>query len=283
MVESSPEAKPIIAAFVSEMMTTTRIKSAAQSQGFELQVIDSGFSEENENFSPLEGEPTSGPDAAIFEKITRWNPALIIIDLGDKNIPWRHWLKRLKSSPAARRFPVLCFGPHVDKVTLAEAKELTADYVLPRSKFFRYLPSVIDDSVRDDDTEAIASTCSEPLALDAAAGINAFNQGHYFEAHEHLEDAWNADKTAGRNFYQALTQIAVVYLQVDRLNYRGAYKMLLRSRQWFHGLPDLCHGVDVKSIKVCSEEIFQELVRLGPERMTEFDVTILKPITYAKH
>ena len=41
--------------------------------------------------------------------------------------------------------------------------------------------------------------------LDAIKGLELFNQGDYFGAHEYLEEAWKDDLTAGRDLYQGDT------------------------------------------------------------------------------
>jgi hypothetical protein len=280
MVESNKANKPVVVAFVADLMAATRIRSVVQGQDRELIVIDDGFDENQADLNPLEGEPIQGPDAALFDKLTKWSPILIIFDIGDAGMPWRRWLMRLKSSPASRRLPVICFGPHIQTDMLSEAEELAADLVVSRSRFFTDMPQLLDDYARDDNAIIIEESCSEPLPELARIGIEAFNSGEYFEAHEHLEDVWKADQSPGRNFYRVLIQIAVAYLQIERSNYRGAYKMLLRSRQWFHGLPEVCRGVDVRSLRDDSEAVYRELMRSGPEGIADFDHSFLNPVRY---
>ncbi len=286
MVESDIVESQIIVAFVSDLMASMRIRNSVEKLGFQLQVIE-GVTQEGVNkatsINPLQAEPVNGPEAVLFDKLTRWSPAMIIIDLGDDKISWRNWLIRLKSSPATRRRPVVCYGPHVHTEILGEAENLAADFVVSRSKFFSDLPSIIAKYARKSDARLIEESCQHLLPTTAEKGLRAFNRGEYFDAHEHLEDAWNADRSAGRNFYRALIQVAVAYLQIERSNYRGAYKMLLRSRQWFRSIPDICHGVDMKSLHEDAEVVYQTLLRLGPDRIAEFDRALLCPVQYTSH
>jgi len=278
MVELNQTDKPVVVAFVADLMVATRIRSVVHGQNRELIVVDQGFDESQADLNPLEGEPVQGPDATLFDNLTKWNPILVIFDIGDAGIPWRRWLMRLKSSPASRRLPVICFGPHVQSEVLIEAENLASDLVVSRSKFFSDMPQLIDAYARDDNSRLIEENCLEPLPELARIGIEAFNRGEYFEAHEHLEDVWKEDPAPGRSFYRALIQIAVAYLQIERSNYRGAYKMLLRSRQWFHGLPEVCRGVDVRSLKNDSEAVYRELMHLGPEGIADYDISLLSPV-----
>jgi len=286
MVESIPSKKLIVVAFVSDLMVAVRIRKIVESLGFQLQVVDGKIQGGNNSImeiNPLDAEPIHGPEAALFDKLTRWSPVLIIIDLGDEGVAWRHWLMRLKSSPATRRRPVVCFGPHVHTEVLEEAKNLAADYVVSRSRFFSNMPSIVSKFGTEEISSQISDSCQDGLPNSASTGLDAFNRGDYFDAHEHLEDAWNADSSAGRDFYRALIQIAVAYLQIERSNYRGAYKMILRSRQWFRSLPDICRGVDVKTLYDDAEVVFQTLLLLGPDGIGEFDRTLLKPIRLVGH
>lgn len=284
MVESEFVESPVIVAFVSDLMAIMRIRSIIEKLGYRLQVIERVTLEsinKTTSVNPIKAEPIDGPEAMLFDRLTQWNPALIIIDLGDNKIPWRNLLLRLKSSPATRRRPVVCYGPHVHADILREAENLSADEVVSRSKFFSDMRSIIDKYARGDDAHLIEESCLHRLTATAEKGLRAFNRGEYFDAHEYLEDAWNADRSAGRDFYRALIQVAVAYLQIERANYRGAYKMLLRSRQWFRLIPDICHGVDMKSLKQDAEVVYRTLLRLGPDKIGEFDHTLMRPIEYA--
>lgn len=272
---------PLIVAFVADMMSSIRIESTAQKLGFSVRNIDDiskiapGVPVDS---TPLQAEPVFGPEALLFDRLTRWHPVLIIFDLSNDSVPWKEWIPKLKSSPATKRIPVICFGPHTDTEALKTAAELAVDSVNARSRFFSSMPSIIQKYASIENTEAIISSCQEQLPETAKTGFIAFNRGDYFEAHEHLEDAWKEELSAGRGFYRACIQVAVAYLQIERSNYRGALKMLLRARGWFHPLPEICQGVDVKSLQEDAEKVYQSLVQLGPERIGDFDHSLLQPI-----
>ena len=53
-----------------------------------------------------------------------------------------------------------------------------------------------------------------------------------------LKEAWRQDTGAARDFYRGILQVGIAYYQIERGNYRGAVKMLLRVRQWLDPLPD---------------------------------------------
>ena len=89
-------------------------------------------------------------------------------------------------------------------------------------------------------SDSISDICQAPLHPQAAEGLRLFNAGEYFEAHEALEDAWNAETGRVRDLYRGILQIAVVYLHITRRNYNGAVKVYARSQRWVRDWPDVC-------------------------------------------
>jgi len=60
-------------------------------------------------------------------------------------------------------------------------------------------------------------------------GINFFNAGRYFEAHEAWEDLWREAHGPERVFYQGLVQAAVGMHHLHRGNLNGARAQLAKS------------------------------------------------------
>ena len=68
-------------------------------------------------------------------------------------------------------------------------------------------------------------------------GINFFNAGRYFEAHESWEDLWRITQGPLRLFYQALVQAAVGLHHLRRGNLNGARAQLTKSLAKLTGYP----------------------------------------------
>ncbi|MFZ0546611.1 MAG: DUF309 domain-containing protein [Candidatus Promineifilaceae bacterium] len=273
--------RPIIAAFVNDFMTESQIANVANHLSFQLETISSAeaVAEVNEEVPKNQAaEPVFGRQATLVDKITAWQPVLLIFDLGNDAVPWRKWIATLKTSPATRRIPILCFGSHVMVEVMSGASEAGADKVVARSRFFSAMPDLITNLARTWNYEAIANACQEPLSELGRKGIEAFNHGEYFEAHEYLEDAWNEDTGPARDMYKAVLQVAVAYLQIERENYVGAVKMFLRARQWLDPLPDVCRGIDIGRLKQDAQQVHQALQASSPQQIRTFDRTILKPV-----
>lgn len=278
---------PLVVALVDDLMSASRIENVASHLGFKTKMVGKAgmLAKGAESAHPNRpGEPVFGPQATMINTLTAWQPALLIFDLTNQAIPWQEWLAILKSSPATRRVPVICFGPHVDKAALAAANDLVSesDLVVARSQFFATMPELLSDLTNVADYAAIAEDCREPLSASALRGLEAFNRAEYFDAHEYLEDAWNEEHGPARDLYRAVLQVAVAYLQIERKNYRGAVKMFLRVRQWLDPLPDVCRGIDIGRLRVDVDNAHQTLLELGPDELHGFDLSALQPVHYER-
>jgi uncharacterized protein len=129
-------------------------------------------------------------------------------------------------------------------------------------------------------TESQNDICNAPIHPQAAEGLRLFNAGKYFEAHEALEEAWNEEQGNVRELYRGILQIAVVYLHITRRNYNGAVKVYDRSQRWLKDWPNICRGIEVGKLRQDAEAVFNEVKRLGLERISKFDNSLLKPVLW---
>jgi predicted metal-dependent hydrolase len=126
-----------------------------------------------------------------------------------------------------------------------------------------------------------SSDCLAPLHFKAKEGIELFNHGHFFEAHEALEAAWREETGPVRNLYRGILQVAVVYLHITRRNYPGAFKVYLRCRKWLQPWPETCRGVAVGQLRRDLEAAVSVLQSLGPEHIADFNRQLFKPIHFS--
>jgi len=112
----------------------------------------------------------------------------------------------------------------------------------------------------------------------AITGIQYFNQRKYFQAHEELEVAWMAEKGQIRELYRGILQIGVAYYHIQNQNFKGGKVMLERAKKWLALFPDIILDIDVKKIILDAELVYQTLLRLGPEKIGEFNPSLFQPI-----
>ena len=77
------------------------------------------------------------------------------------------------------------------------------------------------------------------------AGIELFNRGEFFEAHEVWEDLWHECGSADRRFYQALIQAAVAAHHWGRGNAAGAKRLYHSGRKYMEPFRPVHMGLAV--------------------------------------
>lgn len=276
----------LIVTLISDILFAVQIEGAIRNLGYRLQRIERTDQVEPDPPGPANtergwaylGEPLSGRGAGFVARLVEWQPALVIVELMSRDIPWADWVAAMKSSPATRRIPVLAYGPHTNLELRERALAAGCDAVLAQGRLFSALPELITKHARIVDDEALEAGClGSPSAL-ALKGIELFNRGEYFEAHEELELAWGEETGPVRELYRGILQVAVAYLQIERQNYNGALKMFLRLRQWLDPLPDECRGVNVAALRAHAQAARAHLEALGPDRLAEFDRSLFRPV-----
>ncbi len=273
--------KVSIIAFVSDLFFGSKILSTFTEPEYDLNLIYAveqlanthpvGVPKPNMEIDPI-------PDIVYF--LAFQQPDIVIFDINDAQLHCTELLSQMKRDASTRRLPVLAFGSHVDAKSIKLAKEMGADKVVARSKFTTDMVELVEELVVQVDVGEIEDFCQGKLPEKAVAGMTTFNHGDFFEAHEIFEEVWQDEKSHGRDFYRALIQISVAYLQIERGNFRGAVKMFTRVQQWLAKLPDQCRGVDIAALKMEINEVFREVERYGARGIANFDRSKFNKIKY---
>ena len=91
-------------------------------------------------------------------------------------------------------------------------------------------------------------------------GINFFNAGQYFEAHEAWEDMWRPAGGPLRLYYQGLVQAAVGMHHLSKGNLNGAMSQLQKSLSKLEQYPDTFCQIDNKKLSTDLRRILDEMV-----------------------
>ena len=75
---------------------------------------------------------------------------------------------------------------------------------------------------------------------------NDFCKGAYWDAHEHLEALWREERLPA---WQAVIQLAAVFVLLQSGRHEGARSVLARARAKLASAPTHLHGVDVLWIR----------------------------------
>lgn len=207
-------------------------------------------------------------------------PVLVIVDLFSRGFNWER-LVRLVKGPGkkAAHVPVLGFGPHVDLALRERALAAGCNAVVGRAAIAGQLLPLVEKHK----WVVNRNRCHDappPLLLE---GIRLLNQGHYFECHEVIEDAWVQEKLPIRLMYQGILQIGVACHHINRQNWRGAVKLLERGVPKLGRFAPECMGINIAHLLTQAEALRQELMRLGPAWQGEFDPRLFPTIQYKEN
>jgi len=123
---------------------------------------------------------------------------------------------------------------------------------------------------------------TDPLGVNihpqARKGIELFNKGEFFEAHESLEAAWLETGSPERYLYQGILQIGLAYYQISRGNYGGAIKMFKRGQRNLDPLEDSMFGINIGQLREDATAVELELRAKGQERIGEIQPDQYKPL-----
>ncbi|MEX1143377.1 MAG: DUF309 domain-containing protein [Anaerolineales bacterium] len=126
--------------------------------------------------------------------------------------------------------------------------------------------------------EQLPGACRGQLHPMAVKGIELFDSGHYWEAHEALEAAWKDETGPQRYLYQGILQVGVVYLQIERNNFIGMAKMFERCQKWLRPWPNQCRGIDVAQLRADVAAAVAAAGQLGPGNLATFDRSLFRQI-----
>ena len=85
-------------------------------------------------------------------------------------------------------------------------------------------------------------------------GIDLFNRGLYWEAHEAWEDAWTPDRHGpDRGFYKGLIQVAAGCLHYRRHNRRGAVNKWRSGAGYLRPYLPRHRGVELAPLVACMD------------------------------
>ena len=113
--------------------------------------------------------------------------------------------------------------------------------------------------------------CLQALPPTAQKAVELFNEGEYYRSHEEFENAWRDEKGEVRMVYQAILQVAVVFLHIGINNYLGAIQLGEKATAKFEIWQGICQGIDLDHIRSHFKQVLDEVERLGPERIRDFD------------
>ena len=108
-------------------------------------------------------------------------------------------------------------------------------------------------------------------------GLNEYEKGDYFEAHEAWEDLWSDYNFPDRKFIQGLIQLSVSFVHLSNGNMIGARNLLKKCQQKFSDYKGIHRQININELKFAIEAV--SLTYDNIEVSSEFDwdlVPVLK-------
>jgi predicted metal-dependent hydrolase len=102
-------------------------------------------------------------------------------------------------------------------------------------------------------------------------GIDEYNDGFFFEAHEVWEDVWYVSPLPARTFLQGLIQLAAAFVHLARHEYPGTVRLLGAAIEKLSDFAPAYQNIDVARLVDEARQARDELAALGPERFEAWD------------
>jgi pSer/pThr/pTyr-binding forkhead associated (FHA) protein len=149
-------------------------------------------------------------------------------------------------------------GPFALKVEIPEGRDTSA---LKRETFLDRLATIVseEEPLRD------SPTVRQMYSREYLAGLEHFNAGRFFEAHEAWEEVWTRSEGETKLFYQMLIQAAVAIHHLERENYRGARGVYNNVMEKLPALPPVFLSLDLEDFSRQFTAFFRDLIEGGKE------------------
>ncbi|HWC29573.1 MAG TPA: DUF309 domain-containing protein [Dehalococcoidia bacterium] len=129
---------------------------------------------------------------------------------------------------------------------------------------------------RGDDRDAYLESLSPEALL--RLGIDLYNAGHYWNAHEAWEQVWMDAERGDRAFYQGLIQVTAAFVHVTRNEYPGSIRLLDAGIEKLEKYPETYRGVRLGSLLDGVRACRSRLQHLGEKRIADFDRALIPSI-----
>lgn len=108
-----------------------------------------------------------------------------------------------------------------------------------------------------------------------AEGIDLFNRGYFFEAHDVWEEVWRSEHGPMRNFFKGLIHLAGGYHHYQNDNYRGSVALFASGIGYLRPYLPGRMGIDLAAILPVVEEQLAKVERLRDGASASEDVEFL--------
>lgn len=95
--------------------------------------------------------------------------------------------------------------------------------------------------------------------LELKKGINLFNEGSFFEAHDYFEEMWMEANRENREFYQGFVQVSVGHYHLICENYEGALSQLSKGVEKLEKYSDNFENINLAQFRQNINSIIKQI------------------------
>jgi predicted metal-dependent hydrolase len=85
-------------------------------------------------------------------------------------------------------------------------------------------------------------------------GLDAFNSGNFYEAHEHWEEVWLETPHPDKMFLQGLIQVAAAFHHYSRSNLQGTRNLLRAGLLKLECFPEIHGDLEIEALRKAVRE-----------------------------
>jgi uncharacterized protein len=196
------------------------------------------------------------------------NPGARHLPPGDGDLPWSALVRAIAGSGYSG--PMMIEGAlGSDDTVITRVR----DHLNPLIRsVFPFSP----DANRHEDDDAVSILSALPAGV--RKGITLFNQRRFFEQHEEIEHEWHAERGPVRKLYQGILQIGVGFYHALNGNHRGAMLLLTDGIEKTSAFTPHALGINTGRLVAEARRCRDQIAALGPDRLAEFDASLIPTI-----
>jgi hypothetical protein len=104
-------------------------------------------------------------------------------------------------------------------------------------------------------------------------GLEAYHNGHFFDAHEYWEDLWSDYYLKDRLFVQGLIQLSVSFVHLENGNLKGARSLMRKCTEKFEKFHGIHRGIHVNNLLKVLNLVRQEYEKI--ETSSDFNFELI--------
>ena len=129
-------------------------------------------------------------------------------------------------------------------------------------------------------TEFSGADLPPDLQAEFRLGIEQYNRREFFDCHESLESVWKQYLETDRELIQGIIQVAVAYYHLERDNFEGCRKLLVRGLGRLRKYRPSHLGLNIEKVVAKVEDDYRLLESEGCPEKERFNVPKLQFISH---